>query len=271
MTSKAGKSEAANSMAPCPAAGGPQRAMDRCCRNCAYAARASGRWFRVLMSRCPGLLICANSADAPGELRGVAPGCVCANFRLRRPPLVRVAPPDRPDDGVRYIPLTQGYHAVVDAADYERVSRYKWCLSRSGNQLYAQRRSRGKTIRMHQFIMRPPKGKVVDHIDGNGLNNRRCNLRICTRQQNTWNQKRRKQPGASSRFTGVYQYKDRPGRWYVKVKCGDERVNLGPFDSEIEAARARDRKARELFGEFAKLNFPPDRADAGKSTRRVGP
>jgi len=167
--------------------------------------------------------------------------------------------------------LTQGYHAVVDAEDYERVSRYKWCLSRSGNQLYAQRRCRGKTIRMHQFIMRPPKGKVVDHIDGNGLNNRRCNLRICTPQQNSWNHKRRKQPGASSRFIGVYPYKKRPGKWYVKIKCGDERVNLGPFDSEIEAALARDRKARELFGEYASLNLPPGRGHAGRSTRRVGP
>ena len=125
MTSQTEKTEATKSMAPCPAAGGPQRAMERCCRNCVYAARASGRWFRVLMSRCPGMLICASSADAPGELRGVAPGGVCPNFRPKRPPVVRAAPPDPPDDGVRYIPLTQGYHAVVDAADYERVSRYK--------------------------------------------------------------------------------------------------------------------------------------------------
>lgn len=256
---------------PRPTTGGPQRAMHRCCRNCVYAARASGRWLRVVMSRWPGLLICANSAEAPGTLQGVAPGGVCPNFRPKRPPVVRAAPPEPPDDGVRYIPLTQGYHAVVDAEDYERVSRYKWCLSRSGNQLYAQRRCRGKTIRMHQFIMRPPKGKVVDHIDGNGLNNRRGNLRICTPQQNTWNQKRRKQQGASSRFIGVHRHKDRPGKWYVKIKCGDERVNLGPFDSEIEAARARDRKARELFGEYASLNLPPERGDAGRSTRRVGP
>ena len=153
-----------------PTTGGPQQAMARCCRNCAYAARASGRWLRVLMSRWPGLLICANSADAPGTLQGVAPSGVCPNFRPKRLPAVRAAPPEPPDDGVRYIPLTQGYHAIVDAADYERLSRYKWCLSRSGNRLYAQRRCRGKTIRMHQFIMRPPKGKVVDHIDGNGLN-----------------------------------------------------------------------------------------------------
>jgi hypothetical protein len=112
------------------------------------------------MSRWPGLLICANSAEAPGELQGVAASGVCPNFRLKRPPVVRAAPPEPPDDGVRYIPSTQGYYAIVDAEDYERVGRYKWCLSRSGNQLYAQRRCRGKTIRMHQCIILPPQATI---------------------------------------------------------------------------------------------------------------
>jgi hypothetical protein len=81
------------------------------------------------------------------------------------------------------------------------------------------------------------------------------NKRCCS---NCMNLRRRKRPGAPSQYVGVYPYKDRPGKWYVKVQCRGEATNLGPFDSDIAAARARDRKARELFGEFARLNFPED-------------
>jgi len=143
----------------------------RCCANCTYASRPCGRWFRLILSRFSGLLICANSADAPGKLRGVPPSGVCRNFHRRRPPLVRTKPPEPPDGTICYVPLTQGYYAMVDPEDFERVSRYKWCLSRTGNQFYAYRKHRRKSLRMHQFLMDPPKGMVVDHIDGNGLNN----------------------------------------------------------------------------------------------------
>jgi hypothetical protein len=231
----------------------------RCCDNCIYATRPCGKWFQLAFWQFAGLLICANSAEAPGELRGVPGSSTCANFRAKRPVAVRMAPPPPPEDkAFYYIPLTQGQNAIVDAEDYERVRRHKWCLSRTGKQLYAQRRYRGKTIRMHQFIMNPPKGMVVDHIDGNGLNNRRCNLRICTPQQNIWNQKRRKEPGASSQYIGVHRDKDRSDKWYVKIQCAGAGIYLGPFDSEIEAARARDRKALELFGEYARLNLPEE-------------
>jgi len=231
----------------------------RCCANCLYATRPCGRWFRLILSQFSGLLICANSAEAPGELRGISPSSVCPNFRAKRPPTVQTVPPPPPaDKAFYYIPLTQGQHAIVDAEDYERVSRCKWCLSRTGNQLYAQRRCRGKTIRMHQFIMSPPQGMVVDHIDGNGLNNRRGNLRICTPQQNAWNHKPRKEPDASSQYIGVYPCRRPPDKWYVKIQCGGEGTYLGPFDSEIEAARARDRKAIQLFGEYAGLNLPEE-------------
>jgi hypothetical protein len=238
----------------------------RCCANCAYSTRPCGRWFRLVLSHFSGLLICANAAEAPGELRGLSPSNVCPNFRAKRPTTVQTAPPP-PSDGVTFhIPLTQGQYAMVDAEDYERVSRCKWCLSRTGNQLYAQRRCHGKTIRMHQFLMNPPKGMVVDHIDGNGLNNRRDNLRICTPQQNAWNHKRRKEADASSQYIGVYPYKRPPGKWYVKIQCAGAGTYLGPFDSEIEAARARDHKAIELFGEYAGLNFPREDYAGGQST-----
>ena len=232
----------------------------RCCANCTYATLPGGKWFRLVLSHFAGLLICANSAEAPGELRGVSPSIVCPNFRAKRPLTVQTAPPppQPPDGAFFYIPLTQGKHAMVDAEDYERVRRHKWWLARTGNQFYAQGRCCGRSIRMHQFIMNPPKGMVVDHIDGNGLNNRRGNLRICTQRQNAWNHKCTKQENASSQYIGVYRYKDRPDKSYVKVQCAGDVTNLGPFDCEIEAARARDRKAIELFGEFARLNLPEE-------------
>ena len=241
----------------------------RCCANCTYSTRPCGRWLRLILSHFSGLLICANSPESPGDVTGVAPGSVCPSFRLKRPPLERGRPPMPPSDKVCYIPLTQGQYAMVDAQDYERVSRCKWCLSRSGDRLYAQRRSRGKTIRMHQVIMNPPQGMVVDHINGNGLDNRRCNLRICTRLQNAWNHTRRKQQGASSPYIGVYPCRRPPGKWYVKLQCDGATTYLGPFDSAIEAALARDRKAIELFGAYANLNFPRENY-AGRQTTEVG-
>ena len=105
---------------------------------------------------------------------------------------------------------------------------------------------------MHQFIMRPPKGKVVDHIDGNGLNNRRANLRLCTPRQNRRNTRPRRKTSA---FLGVSR---RGSKYLARIKHDGRQLYLGLFDDEIEAARARDRKACELFGEFAWLNFPDD-------------
>ena len=245
----------------------------RCCENCVYATRPGGRWLRLVLVEFAGLFICANSAEAPGELRGV-PGCsTCPNYRAKRRPTVQAAPPppQPPDGAFFYIPVTQGQQALVDAEDYARVRRHKWCLSRSGHQLYAQCRYRGKTIRMHQFIMNPPQGMVVDHIDGNGLNNRRGNLRLCTPEQNIWNQKRRKPQNASSQYMGVHRYRGQPDRWYVKIQCRGQGRYLGPFDEEIEAARARDRLALQFFGEFARLNFPREDYLGGQPTENGEP
>jgi hypothetical protein len=217
--------------------------------------RPVGRWYRVILSRWPGLLTCLNHPDAPGQLIGVPWSASCPNFRPKHEPAVRSAPLDPPHDGVRSIPLTQGKYAIVDADDYARVNRHKWCLSRTGNQLYAQRRCRGKTIRMHQLIMNPPRGMVVDHIDGNGLNNRRSNLRICTRLENTRN--RRRNPSTATGFKGVWRDK-KTGKYWAQIQLSRRPTRLGSFATAVEAARAYDRKAIELFGEFACLNFPEE-------------
>jgi len=228
----------------------------RRCSCCMYSRRSPLRWLRELAGGWGAFMTCINHPDAPGELRDVLPGDVCRNFRARRDPAVRTVPPEPPNDAIRYIGLTQGKYAIVDAADYEWLNQWKWCAMLRSSKVYAMRVERHKTILMHREIMKPPKGMLVDHIDGNGLNNRRSNMRNCTAQQNCQN--RRPGTNFTSQFAGVYQRKSQPEKWYARVRCGEILAYLGPFDDEVEAAKARDQKARELHGEFAYLNFPEE-------------
>ena len=177
----------------------------------------------------------------------------CANFRPKPKPAVRGTPPEpeRPTD--RFIPLTRGLWAVVDAVDFEWLNEYCWYASPSGGgKMYARRNTKTGTILMHREIMQMPKGKEVDHKDLDGLNNRRENLRNCTRGQNEYNKGPR---GKRSRFKGVYPHGD---QWQAMIRHEGELFNLGLFDDDVEAAKARDRKAYELEGEFAYLNFPAE-------------
>ena len=109
---------------------------------------------------------------------------------------------------------------------------------------------RNVTIRMHRLIASPAAGMVVDHIDGNGLNNTRANLRICRHIDNIRNQAKR--PG-SSQFKGVHRRKNRWGAMIYKDKALHF---LGSFLNEIDAAKAYDVAAIEAFGAFARINFP---------------
>lgn len=180
------------------------------------------------------------------------------NFRPRTAPALRLEPPELPNDKVRFIPLTQGRFALVDADDYEWLSQYRWQATFNGTKWYACTSRKGKTIWMHRLIMNAPRGKVVDHYDGNGLHNRRASLRICTRQQNAYNSRHR---GGTSQFKGVH-FEKATGKWRATIVFKGEHFNLGLYDDEVDAARAYDRKAIELFGEFAYLNFPHEHARA---------
>ena len=154
------------------------------------------------------------------------------------------------------IELSWGKFAIVDVEDFERVNSYKWCSVRMGQVWYAQTLSPdGSHLSMHRLITNAPKQLIVDHKDHNGLNNRRSNLRLCTQQQNIYN--RRPQSGGSSRHKGVHWDK-KFNQYRAKICHKSKQYHLGRFDNEDDAGRAYDRKAIELFGEFAYLNFPED-------------
>lgn len=159
--------------------------------------------------------------------------------------------------GSRWIPLTQGQRALVDAADYEWLMRWKWCarktLLRSGEVYYALRREAlsGRMLYMHREIMAARKGEEVDHKHGNRLDNRRSELRIATRVQNAQNIHRVSTWKATT-AKGVYRCMS--GRWRTQIGVDGRQVHLGYYSTEYEAALVYDEAARVYFGEFAATN-----------------
>ena len=173
----------------------------------------------------------------------------------------------------RRIPLTQGRFAIVDPADFPHISRYKWrlCRTKGKNVLYAERSIRlpsGKYSRilMHREVLRLPKGEilrdmsdgrrttrlVIDHINGDGLDNHRANLRLATVAQNAWNSNKR---NPRSGYKGVWFAADK-GLWRAAIVCRGKRLHLGYFKDKIAAAKAYDAAAVKYHGEFARPNFP---------------
>lgn len=146
------------------------------------------------------------------------------------------------------IPLTRGRVALVDEADLALVMQYSWRAAPRNLTTYASARTKAFTGYMHRLILQPPDGIEVDHVNCNGLDNRRINLRIATRHQNASNSRSR---GGTSRFKGVSR--NATGGWLVTLGGGPTRY-VGTFQSEIDAARAYDRAALEAFGEFARTN-----------------
>lgn len=158
--------------------------------------------------------------------------------------------------GHREIPLTKGKVALVDAADFEWLSQWKWFAHVTGYCLgNVNVDGVRRTVTMHRMIMEPPPGFEVDHANRDGLDNRRANLRVATRSQNVVN--RIVRAGAAG-FRGVYidasHHGARPYR--AEISFNGKRARLGRHLTAIEAARAYDRAARQLHGEFAILNFP---------------
>ena len=165
---------------------------------------------------------------------------------------------NNPDDKpTRLIPLTRGQHAIIDEADYERVTEYKWQAIPGHKEgifvATSYLRSWGIRMTLGRFILNAPDERLVDHRDGNPLNNRRSNLRLATKAQNVWNSCKRK--NNTSGFKGVCWHK--PARkWRASISLQGKTVSLGYFTNPVLAANAYDKAAREHHGEFAKTNFP---------------
>jgi hypothetical protein len=161
---------------------------------------------------------------------------------------------------VGVIDLGEDY-ALVDAEDAEEANRYRWRkhVFPCGRFIATASIDR-RNLFMHRAIVSAPSGFEVDHINGDTLDNRKCNLRICTRAQNGANI-----PTRRDGFKGVWFRKD-TGKWAAEISPCRKKISLGSFLSEEEAARAYDAAARLHYGDYARLNFP-NQAEAPKFAR----
>lgn len=159
---------------------------------------------------------------------------------------------------MKKIKLSTGHYTLVDDVDFERLSQYRWQLHSGG---YAFRaayipasksitgKKRRKTVYMHRLIMDNPENKMIDHINKDKLDNRRTNLRVVTASQNQMNSRRRQASG----FKGVYYVKER-NIYRVILGFKHKAKTVGWFKNKIEAAKAYNSAALELYGEYAELN-----------------
>jgi hypothetical protein len=167
-------------------------------------------------------------------------------------PMPKDIRPIRTEGNTAYISLTRGYEAVIDAADVHLVHDYNWCAVIDGNNVYAVRTdSKGRTVRLHRTIMGYPVGFNVDHEDGDGLNNRRANLRKATHGQNMHNQRIARDN--TSGFKGVSYHKAR-GKFQALIGIDGKRKYLGIFDTPEEAYAAYCHASAKYHGEFGRLD-----------------
>lgn len=155
---------------------------------------------------------------------------------------------------MKKIITTNGHVAFVDNEDYVKFGHYRWnaLVIPGSGKVYISRYLDGKITYLHREILQAHGSFVVDHINGNPLDNRRKNIRICSRQQNTWNSKLNRKN--TSGYKGVSLHKP-SGKWVAKIKVNMKRIHLGLHKEKLDAARAYDNAAKLYFGDFAVTNF----------------
>lgn len=157
---------------------------------------------------------------------------------------------------VKEIELKNGYKALVDDEDYDRINKFKWHIHLDGNRIYVSRSERidgqSVTTQMQKEVLNyAPIGMNIDHKNGNRLDNQKCNLRVCTQSQNLANNNGHRKNPLSSQYKGV---RKRYQRWCAQISVNGITRNIGTFDTEVEAAVAYNKRAKDQWGEFAVLN-----------------
>jgi hypothetical protein len=163
--------------------------------------------------------------------------------------MTKIKRPIRICGDVAYVPLTQGYEAIIDAADVPLVEGFNWNAGFGGNNVYARRTVGNSCVLLHRAIMKEPFGLSIDHIDGDGLNNRRCNMRIATHSQNMHNMRINK--ANTSGLKGVDLVS---GKWRARIKLNGNRIYLGQFASPEEAHAAYCAASEKYHGEFGRTS-----------------
>lgn len=164
------------------------------------------------------------------------------------------------------IPLTKGQAALLDDCD-AHLAALRWSSKPDSRTTYAFRwtqRPDGKRVRLrlHRAVLNAPPGVEVDHINGNGLDCRRSNLRLATASQNKANVALRRD--SKSGFKGV-SFDARDRKWCARIQVAGRKIGLGRFTDPVSAARAYDAGALRYFGTFARLNFPGPASSADLS------
>lgn len=159
----------------------------------------------------------------------------------------------RVEGDVAYIPLTKGYEAIVDAKDLEFLSWWSWYACEKPTSTYAMANGGGKNVKMHRLLLSAPDGLDVDHINRNGLDNRRTNLRLATRAQNLHNSRGHSDSKSGLKGTTFIRAKN---RWKAQIMVRGKLHHLGSgFKTAEEAHEAYRIAAKKLHGEFALLSL----------------
>jgi hypothetical protein len=149
--------------------------------------------------------------------------------------------------------IRHGLKVIVDEQDVHLFDHRTWYFSNGMVAVGTNKNGKFKRYYLGREIMQCPIGLIVDHINGNPLDNRRVNLRICTREQNN----RNRGPHKENLYKGVSKSRNTTSKiWKVQIKMDGKSVHLGYFEDQKEAAKVYDKAAKEYYGEFARLNFP---------------